>query len=203
MRADLESELAAAAVQLPFAALEMLWGMGADRRFAARLSGLGDLGLARVELAADGASWMPEGPDRRLMIAVRDRDGDLIDIVAVASHRRDQWALRTGDGWALGMDQLDETLQARDEAQAHAAGGKPARVVRLRIWASPFDWLAAGGRGLCVLDWGLPALTALRALGERVVLEVDAGAQERLRALLAHGGLPRVEAAPVVRGMAA
>ncbi|WP_157812517.1 hypothetical protein [Novosphingobium kunmingense] len=200
---DMACELLSAAAAMPWAAVQMLQGMGADRHLIARLSGAGDLGVARVELSGNGATWTPGGATQRLLIGVRDADGELIDVAALASHCRDEWALRTGDGWALGLDMLAQAEQARDEAQAAASPAKPPRAVRLRLFADPFDWMGAGGAGLCVLDWGLPALTALRALGERVTLTVEAGAQERLRQLLAHGGLPRVEAAHQARGLAA
>lgn len=199
----LESELLAAAADMPFGAFKMLLALGAERGFAARLRGAGDLGVARVEVSADGATWEPGGATQRLLLGVRDAGGELIDVVALASHRRDEWALRTGDGWALGLDRLAEAEQARDEALLRAAPGKAPRAVHLRVFSSPFDWLAAGGAGICVLDWSAMALTSLRALGERVVLDVDAGAQERLRQMLAHGGLPRVEAAARMRGLAA
>lgn len=201
MRAELEFELAQAAAAMPWAAILTLEGLGVSRRSAAALVGL--IGTGKVELSADGASWVPGGPDARLILAVRDADGDLIDLVAIASHRRDEWALRTGDGWALGLNVLSAIEQARDHAQQLADGGARRRPVALRLFANPLDWLAADGEGLCVLDWGPLALTTLRALGEGVTIQTDPGAQDRLRALLAHGGLPRVEAVRPVRGLAA
>jgi len=165
---------------MPMSAMRRLWAIGADKRFAAQLVGAGDLGIAQVTLSE--ATWEPEGPDRRLLVAVR-RDGELVDVAALASHARNEWALRTGLGWALGMDLIDD---------AHRELVCGAKRLRLRLHATPFDWLAAGGDGLCVLDWCQSALSELRLLGERVTIEVAPGAAERLKALLIYGGLPRI-----------
>ena len=75
--ADLEREMLEAAVRMPMSAMRRLWAMGADKRFAAQLVGAGDLGIAQVTLSE--ATWEPEGPDRRLLVAVR-RDGKDIDM---------------------------------------------------------------------------------------------------------------------------
>lgn len=201
MRTDLDIELAQAAAAMPWAAVLQLEALGVHRRTTAQLAG--SIGTAKVELASDGASWVPGGPDPRLIVAVRDAEGALIDLVAIASHCRDEWALRTGDGWALGLGALAEAAQARDEAAARASEGSKRRQVTVRLHGTPLDWLAAECSGICVLDWGPLALTALRSLGEGVTIQTDPGAQDRLKALLAHGGLPRVEAARLVRGLAA
>jgi hypothetical protein len=178
--ADLDRELLEASARMPFAAMKRLVTMGADRRFVARLHGAGDLGVAQVTVTSAG--WEPAGPDRRLLLAVR-RDGELIDAAALASHSRNEWALCTGDGWALGMDLIDDV---------HRALAAEQKRLRLRLYGTPFDWLAGGGDGLCVLDWSQSALMELRLLGERVTIEVSPGAAERLKAMLAYGGLPRV-----------
>jgi len=182
MTAELElgREMLEASARMPFAAMKRLVTMGADRRFVSRLHGAGDLGVAQVTVSKTG--WEPLGPDRRLLLAVR-RDGELIDAAALASHSRNEWALRTGDGWALGMDLIDD---------AHRALAGEQNRLRVRLYGTPFDWLAGGGDGLCVLDWSQAALMELRLLGERVTIEVSPGAAERMKAMLAYGGLPRV-----------
>lgn len=189
--ADLERELLEGAARMPFSAFQRLCAMGADRRFVAQLTGAGDVGIAQVTLSASG--WEPTGPHRRLLLAVR-RDGELVDVAALASHARNEWALRTGMGWALGMDLVDDLHRA-------LAAGRPR--MRVRLHATPFDWLAAAGDGLCVLDWSQAALSELRLLGERVTIEVAAGAGERLKAMLAYGGLPRVSETRDGMGIAA
>lgn len=182
---DLQLEMTTAAAAMTLGAfdhLAQLCGSGSmpHRRWLASLLGAGAIGTAQVTVSRAG--WEPGGPDRRLLLAVHDAAGELIDIAAIASHRRDEWALRTGTGWALGMD-LIEAAQARSLAEQRTT---------LRLFASPFDWLAAQGEGICVLDWCAASLAELRLLGERVTIETDPGAGERLKAMLAHGGLPRV-----------
>lgn len=184
MLSDLERELLVAGGRIGMANLRKLVGMGANRRFIVNLHGAGLLGVGKVNLS--GARWEPEGPDHRLLIGVCD-GGELVDVVAVSSTCRDEWALRTGLGWALGAGAIDEV----HKVLASDMGEKKKRV-RLRLHATPFDWLAAGGDGLCVLDWCAASLAELRGLGERVTLQVPPGGAERIKGLLAYGGLPRV-----------
>lgn len=136
-----------------------------------------DLGTARVSISRDGSRWEPEGPDARLLVGVREQ-GVLVDIAALATHDPDQWAMRRGEGWCLGYD----AWLRCETGHAH----------ELRLHATPLAWLKAGGAGLCVLDWDI-GLRMLRGLGEAVLLRCDRGAGERLKALLQHGGLPRVK----------
>lgn len=201
---DIEQRLLAACAATPFAAVQQLRAMGIGARRLARLTGDGDLAVARVELSRDGHSWTWQGPTGRLLVAVRDEFAEVIDVVAIASHARDEWALLSGDGWALGLAALAEAEQARDEAQAKAEPSKAPRPVRLRVWATPLDWLAHDCSGICVLDWAHhAALPRLRQLGAGVVLEVDPAARETLRGMLAFGGLPRIEGARSGMGIAA
>lgn len=217
MSAHLIHELLSAAVATPFAAFGMLAALGVPHARAAQLHGAGLLGVAPVALSPDGSTWSPGGATQRLLLGVEDGDGELIDIVALASHRRDEWALRTGDGWALGLDMLADVELARDRAVAEARSslpgrgpGKAPRAVHLRICATPLDWLSRpksfdglDDPAICVLDWSAMALCTLRGLGERVVLNVDPAAKERLQAMLAYGGLPRVETVRAGVGLAA
>lgn len=149
------------------------------------------IGAARVTVSFGPArnTYEPEGPDPRLLLAVLEF-GELVDLVACASHDPDQWALRRGEGWCLGH-------HCWEAAQRAALEERPAK---LRLFSTPIDWLRGAGAGICVLDWTPAALGHLRALGERVTLQVDAGAGARMRALLEFGGLPMVkERAPVLR----
>lgn len=189
---NLELEMAAAASRLTMGAVRQLVTMGADRRFVARLTGQAMIGVANVTLT--GAGWEPEGPDRRLLVGVVHQ-GELVDVVAIASHQRDEWALRTHQGWALGADAIEQVHQAIASDMGAGPSGKSSRKprqLRIRLHATPFDWLASGGDGVCVLDWCAASLMELRALGERVTLEVPPGGAERIKGLLAYGALPRV-----------
>lgn len=182
-----ERELMAGEMRWP--AVEALIAMGVPRGFLGGLIGAGDLAVGQVELER-GGTFAFGGPDRRLILAVRDGFGVLDDLVAIASHNADEWALRHRAGVLLGEDVL---LAAEGRAAVHGRA-------ELRLFGTPLAWLRAGGEGVCVLDWGRAALGRLRALGEAVTLVCDAGAGVRLKAMLAVGGLPTVaEARPVRR----
>ena len=84
--------------------------------------------------------------------------GAIIDIVAFDPEKPDEWFLRTGNAWALGMDAIAE---ARDNWTGN----------RIFLSATPLDWLRAGMRGACVIDWTLDAVTTLRDAVEIQVAE--------------------------------
>lgn len=176
-----------ASAPLTRGAMQRLCEIDVPLAFVGALNARGRIGAAGVSLSRDGGRYDPHGPTARLLVAVEE-EGEVIDVAALASHDPDQWALRTGMGWCLGHMHWCEAQRA----------GIEGRAATLRLFSTPIDWLRGHGQGICVLDWNAAALSHLRALGEGVLLRVDAGAGERLRALMAHGGLPRVkERAPV------
>jgi hypothetical protein len=73
-----------------------------------------------------------------LLVAVVE-EGVIVDIVAFDPADPDFWALRTGNGWALGADAVTEAASHWDD--------KP-----LKMHATPFDWLRADGEGCCIID---------------------------------------------------
>jgi len=168
---------------LTWPACERLMALGVDGKAVMRWNAACAIGQARVQLY--DRFWEPVGPDARLLLACHD-DGHLIDIAAVSTKYPEQVALRTGLAWCLGDDLVQA---ARSSALAE-------RRATLRLVADPMEWLRSDGRAVCVLDWA-QAVRELRALGERVTLECDAGTGEQLRARLKRGGLPKVtERAP-------
>jgi hypothetical protein len=191
----LEAELLAAEMRWP--AVAALLEMGVPRGVLGALTAAGDLAVAQVELARVG-TFAFGGPDRRLILAVRDGFGALDDLVAIASHNADEWALRCRGGVLLGESAL---MDAEGRVLRHGSGQASVHGrAALRLFGTPLAWLKGGGEGICVLDWGRGALTRLRGLGEAVTLLCDPGAGERLKAMLLHGGLPRVsEAGDAVR----
>lgn len=181
--ADLRAEMLAFGVD--YRACQRLQALGVSGRFVATLGARIAIGQARVLLQDGGRFWEPRGPDGRLLLGCYE-NGVLIDIAAVSTASPDQVAMRTGLGWCLGADQIED---------AHRASLAERRS-RLRIVADPIEWLRAEGNAICVFDWQA-ALPELRLLGERVTIECDAGAGDRLRARLRIGGLPKVsERAP-------
>lgn len=137
------------------------------------------IATARVTVGKSGLFEFDAG-EPHLLIGVTEA-GQVIDVCAVRSPTPDKWGLLTGDGWALGHE--------------HFAAARLGTVDKLRIFATPFDWLRGAGAGLCLLDWDAAALGALRGLGPGVTLECsDARAAELLRRALTWGGLPKVTA---------
>ena len=194
-----ELEVLMGAHMLSWPGAQRLLAGGVPGALLAELNGRGLIGQARVELSRDGSRFAIGGADARLLLGVTDEAGELVDLVACASHDENQWALLTGYGTMLGAGRLRTVVDAMDEAQL---AERPFHA-RMRVFATPWDWLRGGGEGICVLDWGRGALADLRMLGEGVTIVVDAGARERMRALLAHGGLPLVAEAPRQLGRAA
>lgn len=148
------------------------------------------LALGSVALAGDGRTFEFDGPDRRLLLGVRDAAGTMIDIAALSSGCEDEWALLTGAGDLLGEQALEQA-----EAQATIYD----RRVAVRLYATPMAWLRGGAAGVCVLDWNRSTIARLRGLpgptagrSGQVMLMTDPGAGERLKAMLTHGGLPLV-----------
>ncbi|WP_370179924.1 hypothetical protein [Alteriqipengyuania sp.] len=163
----------------PFAAIRRLIDAGVPGPVVAALHGAGLLKVARVNAA--GRKWEPDGPDPRLLIAVRDDSGAMIDAVAIASHAPGEWSALTGAAAMLGGDAMERASEER-----FMRGG-----ARLRLYDDPWAWLLAGCEGICVLDWNAAA-PALRMLGESVAIVADSGAGRGVLARLTHGGLPRV-----------
>lgn len=190
---SLEIEMLRAAVGMPFAGVRRLLDMGMDPAALGRLCGAGLLGLARVDLQRGGLFAFDPAGEARLILGVEE-GGALVDLVAIASAERDAWALRCGYAAVLGADALEA-------ADALVMCERPAVV---RLHGTPLDWLiglSADSEALavCVLDWNAMALRQLRGLGAQVTLACDdAAAAERLRGVLAHGGLPKVVAGGTV-----
>ncbi len=81
----------------------------------------------------------PEAPPH-LVLPVYG-DGELVDIVAFRSSHPNNWLLRTGPGWALGVER---------GLERHTWGDQ------VSLALSPLEWLQQGASGLCVLDWAAP-----------------------------------------------
>ena len=171
----LRAEMAAAGLSVR--AFARVLALGVPAAALAQLCGAGDLAACHVALSRDGKWFELEGPDPRLLLAVREQ-GVVVDIAALATHAPDQWALRSGMGWCLGYDAwLDCEIGWKHE---------------LRVHTTPLAWLQAGCEGVAILDWDV-GVSHLRGLGDHVQLRCDRGAGKRLTALLQHGGIPRVK----------
>ena len=190
---EAERIMARAFLATPFSVVARLEAAGVPRGFVGELVAGALVAAARVDVLR-GGRFQVGGPDGRLLLGVTDAGGTVIDVVALSSTDENDWALLTGLGDMLGEAALDDIDRA-------LATERPAR---LRLHATPWDWLRAGGEGVCVLEWSQASLARLRSLGERVTLEVESRAmRDKLKALLARGGLPMVATAHPALGRAA
>ena len=109
------------------------------------MSGTATLSLGRVRFLADG-TWRadPSGFPAVLM-AVHDRYGEPVDLVAWSPDKPSEWRLRFGDECPI--------LGAADLAQA-AWYQEP-----VSLYSTPERWLLSRRRPtpppVCVLDWGV------------------------------------------------
>jgi hypothetical protein len=198
---NLRAEMDRLAAALPFSAARGLMELGVPRAVVGQLVAGGMLGLAGVDLLKRGRFALG-GPTTRLIMAVRGGDGGVTDLVALSSTCPDEWALLTGDGVLLGEDVLEHAIATEQR--------------EVRLYATPLAWLkgafggatasgclsagdrasssrqAVGPTGICVLDWGSVALSALRGLRPWQTIVTDPGAGPKLEALLRRGDLPMV-----------
>jgi len=145
-RPDLEAELASAgrAVSIRhFRALEAM-GVPRDPLCDSWRHGHG-FGVKRVTDAGNGL-YYPAGEGETHLILPVYEDGALVDLCAFRSVDPKGWMLRTGLGWALGVER---------GLEPHTWGD----VVPLAL--TPLEWLQQGSVGLCVLDWDAPEVRYL------------------------------------------
>lgn len=116
-------------------------------------------GVTHASDAGDGLYCPGEGP-LHLVLPVYE-DGELVDLSAFRSADPTTWLLRTGFGWALGLEHGLERL----------TWGDP-----VTLYVSPLDWLRAGADGLCVLDWDAPELRYLSKIPSIVCASTELAA---------------------------
>ena len=99
--------------------------------------------LTAIRIAGKDDGTYSLDPHGRLavLIPVRDRWGEIVDIVAFIQDEPEQWWRRSGD----------ETPILGAQALAYAAWERRPLV----LWETPFQWLLKGRSGCVVLDWGV------------------------------------------------
>jgi len=142
-RPDLCAEMHAACEQVSSLHLRRLRSLGVSWET------IGSLGAAHLGLGVVQAVEHPsekglycldaDGPPM-ICLPVYD-SGDLIDLVAFRSSDPDNWLLRTGLGWCLGLER---------GLEAHT-WGDPVHLAR-----TPLEWIQGGAEGLALLDWSAP-----------------------------------------------
>ena len=148
-RLDLAGEMAAANQAAGFAHLRRLNALGVGRHYLAEMGLRQSFGSVRATAAEDGVYLPGEGSTHLLLPVVED--GTLVDLCAFRSPAPGAWLLRTGLGWALGLER---------GLERHTWGDP------VPIAATPLDWLRGDGEGLCILDWDAPEVRYLDELPE-------------------------------------
>lgn len=118
---------------------------------APQLFGESLVGAANIETGRNDF-WTPTDSGPRAIIIPAMENGCIIDLIAFRPSQPDTWYARVGNCWALGMDEIADARSALD--QSHS----------IFLHATPLDWLRAGGRGVCVIDWTDDARLTLRDL---------------------------------------
>jgi hypothetical protein len=178
--ADLQREKIEATLRINLLHLQRLHSLGVSRLTTANL-GCRDQagwGVVRAKPGADGLFLTGEGAPHMLLPVTMD--GDLIDLVAFQPSAPSHWMLRTGLGWALGMDRGLEPYTWGDVPTVHE---------------TPLDWLRADCTGICVLDWSAPELHSLRGIA-KIACATDQLAQTLARQLARDPNLPEIITVP-------
>ena len=99
--------------------------------------------LTAIRIAGKNDGTYAPDPHGRLavLIPVRDRWGEIVDIVAFIQDEPEQWWCRHGD----------ETPILGAQALAHAAWERQPLI----LWETPLQWLLQRRSGCVVLDWGV------------------------------------------------
>lgn len=143
---DIAAEMRAAARRIRQPQIDRLKALGVDGAAIVRLwREVPPIGVARA-LGERGGTYAPCAGPQHLIQPVH-AGGVLVDLVAWRSAAPERTWLRTGAGWALGSEALLDPARS-DEGPL--------------LYASPLDWLRAGGRGAVILDWSAPEVGRLR-----------------------------------------
>lgn len=151
---DIEMELQSAALAMGALDCARARSMGLfNPGIAAMGSRHHQFGVARVGRCGDGLFQLDEGGNRALVVPVYEGD-ELVDLVAFFTSTPEQWSLRLGVGWALGLEESLERYRWGDPLPIHK---------------TPLEWLRAGGDGLCVVDWSSPEVKTLADFASLIV----------------------------------
>jgi len=162
---SLASEMDAAGVSVLQVHLDHMQALGVSRSTIAEMGRSGwPFGVANVESIGGGNYQPGEGVPHSILPVVED--GGLVDLVAFRSGSPDDWMLRTGNGFALGI---------QDGMAAYVRVEKDFWENSAHLFSNPLDWLRGGGAGICVLDWNSPEIYRLNMLAHVTVSDSATG----------------------------
>lgn len=181
---DLQGEMTAAAERVQQEHIDRMLSLGVPGRSIATIGATQAAFGISAAMPEPSYFYQPgDGPAHVIMPVTEE--GDLIDLIAWRSSNPARWFWRTGLGWALGTDYL---LPRWDNGP-------------VQLHATPLDWLAAAGEGMCILDWSAPEIRELAALD---AIEADEMIGRKLLAILSKPArLPRISYRKAVRHAAA
>lgn len=135
---------------------------------AAAIAALGErvppFGVAPAVDIGRGLYEPGNGPEHLILFAYED--GAHIDSIALRTDAPTRWMWRIGQGWALGADWLNRLHWD---------------PVPAPIFATPLEWLRAGGQGICILDWSSDEIRRLALVN---AIETDAMTGKRILSIL-------------------
>ena len=94
-------------------------------------------GVALISVGDDGLWWPDDKGVPRLIVPCYEQ-GEVVDLIALRPQDPSVWWHRTGQAAILGADTLATCVKDR----------------ALDVVSTPLDWLASGGKAVCVLNWG-------------------------------------------------
>lgn len=145
---NLHEEMSRAVFDIGQRHIDVLLGLGVPGVELAELGAVQmPFGVAMVATDSGGHWWPDDEGAPRLIVPCYER-GEIVDLVALKPQAADVWWHRTGQATLLGADLL-----------ATCVKDHPIDIV-----STPIDWLAKGGKAICVLNWGAPyhELSSLR-----------------------------------------
>ncbi|KFG90039.1 hypothetical protein BV98_002212 [Sphingobium herbicidovorans NBRC 16415] len=135
--------------------LDRLMAWGIAKETIASLGAYAPIGLAKVERLSNLMYQPNDDGEPHLILPVHE-GGDIIDMVAFDPRWPDRWLRRTGNAVLLNADDI--------AAPRWDAG-------TVEVWATPLDWLRAGGEGVVILDYDNREVVEQLKLCETIVTD--------------------------------
>ncbi|MBB4642353.1 hypothetical protein [Rhizorhapis suberifaciens] len=134
----LNIEMQAASQRLQLRQMNLLRGLGLN---APALLTDNMIGTVSTEVL-NKDFWQQEESGKPMLVVPLIEDGQTIDLIAFDPLDPNGWYLKTGHGFALGAEAITDAVQGWDASDQ-----------RLRMHATPLDWLRSGCDGCCVVQW--------------------------------------------------
>jgi hypothetical protein len=160
---DLEAEMTAAGKAVRQPHLDRLRVFGVSNATIAE-AGMSHwpFGVAAAEPLGNGLYQPGEGQLHIVLPVVED--WTLIDLMAFRPSVPGDWLLRTGNGFALGLEEGLGVWTAYLPADPAAVPPRYQVGSPLHLFSDPLDWVRGGRQGVCVVDWGSPDIRRLAGL---------------------------------------